>query len=353
MSIDTLFLFELKGVKNVARKKRKDIPKKECNNCKKVKSITHFYAIDDSPFFPDGRLNTCKDCINEMVNFENIDEAINFLRQIDKPFKKEEWERVIKNKDKKNPLGSYLGAMRLHQYKGQTFAHSDGINNEQNVGNIDVKQITTVDKDEIMTETGQIIKFNDELVRKWGPGYSKSEYLQLEKFFEDMKITHDVNIKNATHVDMLKQLAYLSIDRDRLRRQQKWSEYKKVSEVYDKMLAVSGFRPIDNKSLEDKTGWKSFSQIFEEVEKRGFRKPPPVEFNEDIVDKMIVVLLNYYHRLVGKEILTEVPEDVKAEFEGFYSNSEQIELHEEQLDEIEASFEEYLAEDDDTNEDDV
>ena len=92
--------------------------------------------------------------------------------------------------------------------------------------------------------------------------------------------------------------------------------------------------------MDDATGVKSFSQIFEEVEKRGFRKPPALTFDEDIVDAMIISLANYYNRLVGKQILSELPEDIKQELDEFYELDENpVDLNDEEYEDMDFSLE--------------
>lgn len=298
----------------MSKKKRNVLAKKQCQGkCGRLRAINYFYKVD-SPLFPDGTINICRDCVRDEIDVDNIEQVIGFLRQIDKPFYIEEWEKSLAERDKKHPIGSYLGKINsLQQYKGKTFANSDGIDG---VGNVDLSSVNELD--EVKTNTGKVIKYSDELVDKWGTGYTKKEYLQLEKFYQDMMNTHE--IYTAPHLDMLKQLAYLSVDRDRLRRNKEWNDYTKVSKTYDEMMKSAGFRPIDKKGIDDATGIRTFSQIWEEVEKRGFRKPPPLKFDEDVIDGIIIALANYYHRLIGKEILTEVPEDIKRDMEEFYKD---------------------------------
>lgn len=296
------------------RRKATPTPKKRCQGqCGKLRAESYFFKVD-SPLFPDGRINVCRDCVREEIDVENVEQVISFLRQIDKPFYQDEWDKAMENKDKRHPIGAYLGKINsLQQYKGKTFSNSDGIDG---VGKVDLSSVNAPDT--IETTTGERIEYSDDLVDKWGTGYNQKEYLQLEKFYQDMRATHEIH--TPTHIDMLKQLSYLSVDRDKLRREKDWNNYKKVSDTYEDMMKSAGFRPVDRKGIDDATGIRSFSQVWEEVEKRGFRKPPTTEFDEDIVDGIIVSLANYYHRLIGKEILTEVPEEIREEMEEFYKD---------------------------------
>ncbi|MGD1416569.1 hypothetical protein [Bacillus stercoris] len=309
-------------------------PKKTCSSCGKEKQ-TSFYFKVDSPLFPDGMINICRDCVREQVDVEDINEVIGFLRQIDKPFVERIWKEAVQSGN--HPLGEYIRKVNsLQQLKGKTFEDSEGI---QGIGKTGDVQIASM-PDTIETLKGTLV-YSDELVDKWGIGYKKHEYLQMEKFYVNMRETHEINTE--AHVDQLRQLSYLTVDRDRLRQAGDWANYTKLSKTIEDMTKSAGFRPVDRQGLDDATGIRSFSQIFEEVEKRGFRKPPAVEFDDDVVDKMIISLANYYHRLVGRQILSELPDEIKKDMDGdeFYELDETpVDLNDEEYDELDFSIEE-------------
>ncbi|NUJ17389.1 hypothetical protein FKN04_12440 [Bacillus glycinifermentans] len=315
-----------------SRRRNIDKPKKKCSSCGKEKAHTFFYKVD-SPLFPDGMINICRDCVREQVDVDDLEAVIGFLRQIDKPFVEKIWNEAVQSG--RHALGEYIRKINsLQQLKGKTFDDSDGI---QGIGKSTDLQTAKL-SDSIKTQQGRLIEYSDELVDKWGIGYKKHEYLQMEKFYTDMKETHEIN--TAIHIDQLKQLSYLSVERDRLRQAGDWPNYNKLSKTMEDMTKSAGFRPVDRQGLDDATGIRSFSQIFEEVEKRGFRKPPAIKFDEDIVDAMIVSLANYYNRLVGKQILSELPEDIKEELDEFYEVDETpVDLNEEDYDEMDFSLE--------------
>lgn len=289
--------------------KKEEKPKKTCNTCGKHKLTTFFFKVD-SQLFPDGMLNTCRDCIREQVDVEDMEQVIGFLRQIDKPFIQDYWDEAVKSKN--HPLGEYIRKVNsLSQMKGKNFDNSDGING---VGKIDLSSAKSPDY--IENVKGEIIEYSDDLVNKWGIGYKKNEYLKMEKFYQDMRLTHEIH--TPVHVNKLMELAYLSIEQERLRQERDMPNYTKLAKTIDDMEKSAGFRPVDRQGIDTATGIKSFSQIWEKVEKEGWRKPPVTMFKEDIYDGMIVSLANYYHRLVGSQILREIPEDVKNELDEFY-----------------------------------
>ena len=314
------------------KKSNTPTPKKQCQgDCGKERAESFFFRVD-SPLFPDGRINICRDCVRKEINVDNIERVIGFLRQIDKPFYQDEWDKALQGRDSKHPIGAYLGKINsLQQYKGKTFSNSDGVDG---VGKVDISSINSPDV--VEATNGKMIHYSEELVDKWGTGYNKKEYLVLEKFYQDMRATHEIH--TPTHIDMLKQLAYLTVDRDKLRRERDWNNYNKISKTYEDMMKSAGFRPVDRKGIDDATGMRSFAQIWEEVEKKGFRKPPVLEFEEDIVDGIIVSLANYYHRLIGREILTEIPDELREEMEEFYQDDlTPVEINDEEYDDLDFS----------------
>lgn len=326
----------------MATRKRKPLvekkpePRKLClgkcgkNGAGKPKPLKTFYKVD-SPLFPDGRINVCSTCIKEEVDVENLDSVIGFLRQIDKPFIQKIWDSSVESGN--YPLGEYIRKINsLGHLKGKTFDNSDNISG---VGKIDIQTMQTADF--IENNKGEIINYSDELVDKWGVGYKKHEYLKMEKFYQDMKNSHEIN--TPVHINKLMELAYLTIEQERLRKERDIPNYTKLATAIDKMEQSAGFRPVDRQGLDDATGIRSFSQVFEEVEKRGFRKPPVNEYDEDIIDAMIVSMLNYYHRLVGKQILSELPEEIRDELDSFYDfDDTPVEINDEDYEDLDFSL---------------
>lgn len=315
-------------------RKSAQIERKLCQGeCHKERPLGSFYKVK-STMFPDGHINICKDCLKKSINVDSLEEVIGFLRQIDKPYIKKQWDIAYANRDKANPIGSYLRNLSLDQFDGKTFLNSDGVDG---VGKVDVSSINTPDS--VENVKGEMIIYSDKLVDFWGVGYKKNEYLDLEKFFQDMRLTHEIH--TPVHINKLKELAYLNIELKRLRQERDIANYTKLAKTIDDMEKSAGFRPVDRQGVDDATGIRSFSQIFEEVEKKGFRKPPKLVFDEDVIDGIVISLANYYHRLVGKQILTEVPEDVKEELEEFYEEDlTPVELNDEEYENLDFTVDE-------------
>lgn len=308
----------------------KEVVKKQCSSCLKERSTTYFFKVD-SPLFPDGMINTCRDCVRKQVDVEDTESVISFLRQIDKPFDLKYWTEA---KDSgKHPLGEYIRKINsLPQMKGKTFDNSQGMQTAKDLA------VNVVLTDVVENVKGEIIEYSDELPTKWGLGYNKIEYLKMEKFYQDMRLTHEIH--TPVHVHKLMSLSKLTVKADRLLQEEDWTNYTKLSKTIEDMEKNAGFRPVDRQGIDDATGIRSFAQIWEEVEKKGWRKPPAPTFDEDIIDQMIVSLANYYHRLVGKQILAEIPDEIKQELESFYEDDlTPVDINDEEYEDLDFTVE--------------
>ncbi|QIW89904.1 putative small terminase [Bacillus phage Izhevsk] len=278
------------------RKKKEPTPKKQCSSCGKDKATTFFFKVD-SPLFPDGMINTCRDCVRAQVDVNDMEQVISFLRQIDKPFNQKYWDEATKSKN--HPLGEYIRKINsLNQVKNKSFDDSQAVG----IGTaLDVQASQLSEK--IEREDGEIIEYSDSLVSRWGIGYQKHEYLRLEKYYQDMMMSYEV--KETNHKHMLKQLAKLSVEADNALARKDFTQYGKINKEYDILLKSAGMRPVDKKSGSEATGLFSFSQVWAEIEKEGFIPPKLVKFKKDDIDYMLMYYQQFVERLVDKPVTTE------------------------------------------------
>lgn len=287
--------------------------RKRCNICfpntGKDKLLSDFYT-STSIMFSDGRVPVCKKCLKDMIDESNIDSVKITLQRIDKPFVANVWKTAEENENE--TVGTYFRMINsLQQYKSYTWADSD-FEGEKDT-DIYKHRFNDVDEvEEIETENG-VVTLTKEIAMKYGSGYTNREYLQMEKFYRDMGITHTINTPQ-----LKKQLVYLcklQVKMDRALEQDDDNAFKNYNDRYEKILDSSGFKPKDKKSTDEATGMRSFSTIFEEVEKTGYVPPRPVSERMDLVDVAILSHLNYVRQLIGHEKLVEVPEDIHEELE--------------------------------------
>ncbi len=283
--------------------------RKKCNICfektGKEKPLSDFYN-SNSILFSDGLVPICKKCLKENVDSNDIDSIKNMLQKIDKPFVAKVWKSAEKKGG--DIFGNYLRMINsLPQYKSYTWSDSDFVGEEST--DIYKKKFNNIDNiEELETEFGTI-ELNREVALKFGSGYTNIEYLQMEKFYREMDRTH--NLDTPQLKKQVINLCKLQVKMDRALESDDANSYKKYADAYDAILKTSALTPKDKKSLSDSTGIRSFSAIFEEVEKHGYIEPKPISERKDLVDVAIIEHLNYVRILGGHGKLEKVPEDIK------------------------------------------
>lgn len=293
------------------------VGKKVCTRCNLSKPEKVFFKTKN-PMVADERISVCNDCIHETVSEDNLNEVIEFLRLINRPYIEEQWESAYKSD--KRTIGEYMRVINsLKIYRDLTYADSSnlGAGNDSDITN---------GLHEILTEEGETIHYSPKLVSKWGHGFKEYEYLGMEKYYLDMVATNEIT--TTVQIDSLKSLAMMAVKKEGYLRENDINNYEKLSRTYDNTLKTAGLRPIDKRNADEERGIRTFSQIFAEVEKKGFRVPSPAEqedlyrdekyYAKDIIDKMITSILNYYQVTFGAEVLSATPEEMMDEMEGFF-----------------------------------
>lgn len=283
--------------------------RKICNSCKKDKLVSDFYS-SSSIMFSDGRVPVCKVCLKNMIDETNMESVKTTLQRIDKPFLAKVWK--ASEEAEADTTGGYFRMINsLQQYRDMNWADSDF--DGENTTEMYKHKFDDVDEiEELETENGKIT-LTREIATKFGSGYTNREYLQMEKFYTDMSLSHKINTPQ-----LKKQLVYLcklQIQMDRSLESGDSGAFKKYSDSYEAILKSSGFRPVDRKSSSESAGLASFSSTFEMVERRGYVEPKPIEERMDLVDVLMLSHLNYLRQITGNGKLNQVPADIHAELE--------------------------------------
>lgn len=91
--------------------------KKICDNCYRELSLVEYYKCHNEEYY-----NTCKRCMRWRINDNKPDTFLPFLKDMDYPYVKEEWDLLNKrnqNAQMRSPtiLGKYISKMRLKGFK--------------------------------------------------------------------------------------------------------------------------------------------------------------------------------------------------------------------------------------------
>lgn len=295
------------------RKSNKDTPQKAniktitCLSCGKSKKPSEFYASSSVFNASTGKIPYCKQCcIDLSCDFEgniDINNFKNLLERIDKPFLPHILQSAYEEGKKINshPIGLYFKNINsLDQYSNWTWKDSMSECHDNN-------EITPENIQEYESKMVKNFVITDEMIARWGSNYSKKQIMDLEKFYNDMKMTH--NIVTPQHIKALIMMCKMQLKMDMYLENNDMTSFEKLHRQYQALLQSSGLRPIDKVGGDEATGMRSFSAIFEEVEKDGFIEPVPIEVHQDIVDRTIMYILNYTLKLLNQTVLTEPPID--------------------------------------------
>ena len=272
-----------------------------CIGCNKTHPRRSFYTSFNS-IHKNGIYPFCKDYIKSEVYINEKDVDLEkfqeLLMQMDAPFMHELWDSSVN--DEKETVGTYFKNINMTQYRGMGWKHSS-FNEEKEVV---IEDDDGENNSEIFIED---FKPTREMILRWGGNYSHTEISYLEKFYQDMHITH--TIVTPQHEKALILICKLQLKMDKFLENDDMVGFSKVHGEYQKLLTSSGLRPIDKIGGAEASGIRSFSQIFEEIEKDGFIKPVPIKENQDIVDRTIQYIMNYTLKLLNQQVLTEPPFD--------------------------------------------
>lgn len=310
-----------------------------CKTCGRTMDGDQFYTSNRLDRYPnDGKMPECKKCITRHVNNWEPKTYLWILEEINVPYIEDEWyvllERYGKDRSKLTGmtiLGRYLSKMKLNQYNKYTWEDTEKIKAEMEAQKRDVmaRQGYTGEEIEQAIAAHKIIEkpaeqekeeepapidafepvgFEDDLTEedktylaiKWGKTYKPYEWVQLEKYYQEMMQSFD--IQTPSHEDYLKLICKTSIKAHQLIDLGDIEGFQKMSKVYDALMKSAKFTAVQNKA-ESGEFINSVSELVLLCEKEeGFIPRFYTEKPQDKVDETLADLRNYTHTLVTEEM---------------------------------------------------
>lgn len=330
-----------------------------CSKCNRTMNVDNFYQSKNEEKYPDKYLNICKKCITMHVNNWDPDTYLWILQECDVPYIPDEWNSLLakygKDKTKLTGatiLGRYLSKMKLKQYKEYRWKDTDFLR-ELNNNKIeqamkqqgyDIQAITEainkvdfeVPEEELSIPQEVLVKNNqpeytptaydlpeptysynaapeeddsitsqltdeDKLMLrvKWGKTYKPDEWVQLEKLYNEMMESYD--IQSAGHIDTLKMICKTSLKANQLLDIGDVDGAQKMVKMYDMLMKSGRFTAAQNKT-ESGNAVDSISELVAMCEKDGFFPRYYVDTPKDKVDRTLQDLQNYTRQLVTEEM---------------------------------------------------
>jgi hypothetical protein len=289
--------------KKVEKTIRSQSTKKICDNCKREIALINFYNTN-SVLSVDGKLNICKNCVKSMIDYNNMETIYKILQLLDIPFLYSYWRSAVES-NPEDPWNTYIriANSKMNEFKKGTWKDSKFEPESINPVKYNINQQVSYQNNFEVTQ---------EMILKWGNKYLPEDYYELERFYNEMERTN--NIETTQDMVYLKKLAVISLKMDKELEEGNYDEVKKLGDLFSKYMADSKFRAMDKTDADRSGGIRRFSDIYAEVEKDGFI--PPWEYyrkingaKQDIVDKTITYILNFMLKFNRIEKLSESPID--------------------------------------------
>lgn len=308
-------------------------------------SADQFYGSNNTDKYPnDGKFNQCKKCITMHVDNWNPDSYLWILQEADVPYIPDEWSKLLESygRDKTKMtgmtiLGRYLSKMKLKQFKDYRWKDTEFLQeladtkreqamkkqgydaasiakalNDSRViipeGGFQEPVYQPPQEDYFAQQCGiEEDDLGNELTEedrlylriKWGKTYKPEEWITLEKLYEEMMSSYD--IQGAGHIDTLKLLCKTSLKANQLIDIGDIEGFQKMSKVYDSLMKSGKFTAAQNKA-ESGEYVDSISELVEVCEKQGFIPRYYVDGPQDRVDETLQDMKNYTRTLVTEEM---------------------------------------------------
>lgn len=319
-----------------------------CEKCKRTHNEDDFYQSKNLEKYPSGRLNQCKKCITMHIDNFDPQTYLWILQEVDVPYIPDEWNKLLasyaKDRSKLTGMtifGRYLSKMKLKQYKDfrwddtehlQELANNKIETTMKRQGYSAVEIAEAVNKstftlsDELLTpppppqaqqeQFGPIEDYFDDgatdalvaeltdedrlyLRLKWGKTYKPEEWIELEKLYNEMMESYD--IQTAGHKDTLKLICKTSLKANQLIDMGDIEGYQKMSKVYDSLMKSGKFTAAQNKA-ENGEAVDSISELVAMCERDAFIPRYYVDGPQDKVDRVIQDLQSYTTTLITEEM---------------------------------------------------
>lgn len=133
---------------------------------------------------------------------------------------------------------------------------------------------------------------------KWGKTYKPEEWVKLEKLYEEMMASYD--IQGAGHIDTLKLICKTSLKANQLIDIGDIEGFQKMSKVYDSLMKSGKFTAAQTKA-ESGEFIDSIGELVAICEKEGFIPRYYVDEPKDKVDRTLADLQGYTRDLIEEE----------------------------------------------------
>lgn len=256
-----------------------------CVHCGKVKVMIKNFYISYNPLHTKKRIPYCKECIRSMVYDRRgnivMDNAQKFLQLIDRPFIWDIWEKSFNGNDG-DGFGVYMKNLALPQYRFYNW------------------------NDSAFEPSGTVLPksaefdLTDEVVYRWGTGYSRDEYQNFERKYGLLKNNYPE--KTAMHTEALLNYIRYRVKEEMATAKGDVREAKEWGGLAQKAGQDAKINPNQLSQADLQDGLSTFGQLTRVVEQAVDIVPILPKFKEqpqDMPDFTLWCYINYIRDLKG------------------------------------------------------
>lgn len=370
---------------------------KTCKKCLHLLKIDNFYKNNDG-----SRNDLCKSCLTMHINNFEPDTFTWILKEMNYPYVPTEWNKIRDAEFNKNPnniggtsaFGKYMSKMKLKQYKGKTWEDSkliqqeyeqkvaatanerekyeESLKQQLEAGEITEAQYKTLVSTETQNQEQKYIMstvtsnvnnpydnpndyIDDSLLidlaadltdddkvylaMKWGKYYKPSEWVELEKSYNEMMNSFDIQDADTIHTLIL--ICKTNLKMNQAIDSADIESYQKLAKVSESLRKTAKFTAAQNK--EDKDEYvDSVGELILMCERDGFIPRFVTDVPQDKVDATLKDMNDYVKKLVTQDLgfgqqIEDAIKKIQIQKEMEESFDQEVELEDN-------DFEDYYAE---------
>ena len=245
---------------------------KDCDKMGRHLTLDDFYksrnaTVSHHPY--------CKDCVNKMVDVNNLQSVYDVLKVLDTPFIMDVWNDVC-NSESNNYLGDYLRILNFTQRrKYEGLGYTDSI--------FELSKDAKI-SEEVQTAIDEAPKWDDD----WQGVYTKSDLKYLNDYY--MGLQNDFKIVTTNHRDYARKIAQASLSQmkayQRMLKNEEGADvaYEKATKLFDMLSKSAQFAESQRGANDVALG--CFGRVFDAVEKHNW-VPEHIPTDEDMYDKLL------------------------------------------------------------------
>lgn len=248
---------------------------KDCDAMGRYQQASNFYKSRNVCI---GNYPYCKDCVNKMVDIDDMNTVYGVLQVLDTPFVQDVWREALADVDGKY-MDTYLKLINTtykSRYENARFKDS----------------IYELSNDLVTDDEGNEIKNWDS---EWQGYYSQRELDYLNQYYQNLN--NDFKIITTNHKDYARRIAQASLimndtynymrsnpdDKDAV------AAYNAAVSNFDRLSKSAQFAESQRSASDVSLG--CFGKVFDAVEKHNF-VPQHIPEDQDMFDKIIEQFMN-------------------------------------------------------------